>query len=104
MSDKRINTVRLIWLEAFVAVVKEGTYKDAGKSLDVDPTVIMKYIKKLEKWLSRTLVIYFNGSLIVTSDGNEFAHKAETIIDIMYTSRDFLLDSTNIAANTKYML
>lgn len=95
MSDKRVPSVRLIWLECLVEVVECGSYKGAGAKLDLDPTVVKRNIVQLEKWLGRSLAGYFRKQFIVTEDGREFAPKAKTIIDILYTSRDFIIDKNN---------
>lgn len=102
-KDKRVKTVRLIWLEAFVAVAQTGSYKDAGLLLDLDPTVINKYIKSLEEWLSKSLLLRFYKNPKITADGEEFLAKAKTIIELLHTSRDFHIDASNSREMTQYV-
>ncbi|OYU00706.1 MAG: hypothetical protein CFE36_14430 [Sphingomonadaceae bacterium PASS1] len=103
MSEKRIKTVRLIWLEAFVALAKHRNYKQAGEELGVDPTLINKYVDKLSEWLGRKLVLNYNQSLLFTSDCEYFLPKAETIIDLLYTSREFIINEGNRAEMMPYV-
>lgn len=101
MSDKRISTVRLIWLEAFVEVARCRTYKEAGEKLKLDPTVIKKYILSLETWLQKTLHYRWEEKIQISEDGEEFLPKAKTIIELLDSSRDFMITSDNFSGSFK---
>jgi DNA-binding transcriptional LysR family regulator len=91
-----VSSVRLIWLESFVEVARHGTYNEAGSKLKLDPTVIKRNIVQLEQWLGKSLVYKSTPNPKITTDGEEFLPKATTIIDLLYTSRDFMIDSSNM--------
>ena len=102
VSEKRMKTVRLIWLEAFVLVAKCRSFKEAGEKMDVDPTVIKKYISSLESWLDRKIIYSSDRKVTITTDGLEFLPKAETIIELLHTSRDFKIGKNNLG-DVKYI-
>lgn len=103
MSAKRMDSLRLIWLEALVLAVEMKSYKKAGEELGVDPTVIAKYVKSLENWLDRPLIRFFDGKMLIYEDAVDFLPKAKTIIDILYSSRDFVIDQNNAELTAHYM-
>ena len=96
MSDKRVSSVRLIWLEAFVELARCRTYKEAGESLELDPTVIKKYVLSLENWLQKMLHYRHDDKITITEGGEEFLPKAKTIIDLMNNSREFMITADNL--------
>jgi DNA-binding transcriptional LysR family regulator len=97
-----MKTVRLIWLEAFVLVAKSRSFKEAGEKMDVDPTVIKKYISSLESWLDKKLIYSSDRKVATSADGLEFLPKAETIIELLHTSRDFKIGKDNLG-DVKYI-
>lgn len=101
MSGKRVSSVRLIWLEAFVEVASCRSYKEAGEKLDVDPTVIKKYVVRLEMWLEKKLHFRFEDRIVITEEGEEFLAKAKTITELMHDSREFIINADNIGENFK---
>lgn len=101
LSSKRKQSLRLIWLEAFVYAVEMKSFKKAGEKLDVDATVIGRYVKSLEEWLSRVLIRFYEGNMIIYEDAEDFLPKAKTIIDMLETSRDFVFNESNYEERTE---
>ena len=89
MSNKRMDSIRLIWLEAFVALEKHRSYKLAGDELQIDATLVKRYVDGLEGWLFKALVYRCGKAIKITPDGKKFLAKATTIIDTLYGSRRF---------------
>ena len=86
MSRKREDTVRLIWLEAFVATVDEGSKSAAAPHVGVHKSTVSNYVRDLEGWL---------GTVLLTSDvppeltpaGAKFLPKARQVIDLLKSSQ-----------------
>jgi DNA-binding transcriptional LysR family regulator len=73
MSEKRVNSPRLCWLEAFVAVIDSGGVEvHAAEKLGWSASTVNRYIGSLEAWLSRIL---FDGN--VPKAPNDFGVKFE---------------------------
>ena len=89
-----MDSVRLIWLEAFVALEKHRSYKAAGDELEIDATLVKRYVGALEAWLYKALVYRHDNRLKITPDGIKFLPKAINIIDTLNGSRRF--PSSNI--------
>jgi len=87
LSDRRISSVRLIWLEAYIAVYDLGSFTDAGKALGVDQSTVTRYVRQLEHWLRKLLIL--DGSLppFFTDDGKDFVDTAREIVRLMQDSR-----------------
>ena len=93
MSAKRVSTVRLIWLEAFVHAAESGTYKDAGERLGLDPTVVKKYISALENWLDSKLVETGSKKVILKPNGRTFLNSSKIVIQLLYKSKKSSISS-----------
>lgn len=79
MSSDRNESVRLIWLEAFVAVAEAGTYAAAARELRTSPETLSRYIDQLELWLWRRLREN-TGSIELTAIGLDFLQVAKEAI------------------------
>ena len=51
MSKKRMNGLKVVWLESFLAVIEHQTLEKAGHSLGCTHGTISRHIKYLDKWL-----------------------------------------------------
>ncbi|WP_072193762.1 LysR family transcriptional regulator [Pantoea stewartii] len=73
-------------LESFMAVVKEGTIKEASFSLNLTSSPVCRRIKTLESWVGFKLFVRRHNDLILTEKGKEFYEKLlpfhEQIYDI----------------------
>ncbi len=50
------NGLRVVWLEAFVAVADNGTQAAAARELDLDQATVSRYVGALEVWLGKLLL------------------------------------------------
>lgn len=62
-------------LESFMAVVKEGTIKEASFSLNLTSSPVCRRIKTLESWVGFKLFVRRHNDLILTEKGKEFYEK-----------------------------
>ena len=51
MSDKRMNKLKVVWLESFLAVIEHQTLEKAGHSMGCTHGTVSRHIKYLDKWL-----------------------------------------------------
>jgi DNA-binding MarR family transcriptional regulator len=56
MSSLRVDTLRLCWLETFVAVAEEENISAAARELGIDQSTVSRYIQALENWLGEPLI------------------------------------------------
>lgn len=95
MSSLRIDSLRLVWLEAFVQVAETENISEAARELSCDQSTVTRHIQALEKWLGKKLVTPgvmtdaenpgVNVSL--TGDGLAFRELAASIIEKLKGSR-----------------
>lgn len=50
MSSLRIESLRLVWLEAFLMVTEKENVSAAARAMGVDQSTISRYMKALEEW------------------------------------------------------
>jgi DNA-binding MarR family transcriptional regulator len=95
MSSLRIDTLRLCWLEAFVAVAEAENISQAARDLGIDQTTVSRQLKSLEKWLGKPL---FNVGIAhdpedarvsvgSTEEGLQFFEVAEMVIEALQGAR-----------------
>lgn len=56
MSSLRVATLRLCWLEAFVAVSEQENISAAARELNLDQSTVTRYLQRLESWLGKKLI------------------------------------------------
>ena len=88
MSSLRIDTLRLCWLETFIAVSDKENISEAARYLDIDQSTVSRHMQALEKWLGKKLIE--PGKIVdpqdprvsigITEDGRAFYAVAEKII------------------------
>ena len=74
MSKKRMNKLKVVWLETYLAVIKHGTVEKAGLSLGCHHTTVSRNMKKLENWL---------GISPLSEIGLKFEPVAREIVDLL---------------------
>lgn len=79
--------LRIVWLEAFVAVADGTTQEAAAKELDLDQATVSRYVSALEVWLGKVLVdpsvprqLWF--------DGEDFLMTAIEVLTLLREARD----------------
>jgi len=56
MSSLRVESLRLVWLEAFLEVTAAENISAAAKAMNVDQSTVSRYMKALEKWAGKSLL------------------------------------------------
>ena len=74
MSKKRMNKLKVVWLETFLAVIEHKTVKKAGFSLGCHQTTVSRNMKFLEKWL---------GISPLSETGLKFEPVARQIVELL---------------------
>lgn len=95
MSSLRIESLRLVWLETFVAVANAENISAAAKDMGVAQSTVSRNMQALQKWLGKTLIepgtvhdpkdAGINVGL--TDDGRRFVRTAERIARILSAHR-----------------
>lgn len=93
MSKKRIETLKLFWIEAFLAVHEHGSFEKAGTALACDQSTITRSVTNLEGWLRSPL---FNDDIprALTQYGFNFIPTAKEVVRLLITARPTLLSHT----------
>ena len=89
MSSLRIDSLRLIWLEAFVQVAESENISEAARELSCDQSTVTRHIQALQKWLGKKLIDPGKISdcenpgvnIGLTEDGLTFHELAVTVIE-----------------------
>ena len=56
MSSLRLDSLRLCWIEAFVAVADAENISEAAKNLGITQPTVSRYVQRLEHWLGKKLI------------------------------------------------
>lgn len=86
MSDRRIESVRLAWIEAFVAVAEYQSFSLAARHLKCHQSTVSRYVDQLQGWLRRQLIATYTPTTL-TEDGEKFGHVAMEVIRLLDESR-----------------
>ena len=94
MSAQRVDSLRLVWLQAFIKVAECLSHSVAAEELSWDQSTVSRYIKRLEEWLGKEL---FTGFVppVLTKHGKVFLPVAMEVLKLLNNSR------TKAAANRK---
>lgn len=88
MSSLRVETLRLCWLETFVAVEEAENISEAARELGVDQSTVSRYMQSLEKWLGKKLLEPGGASdpadarvyTGITEEGHKFREIADRVL------------------------
>lgn len=88
MSALRIDTLRIVWLEAFVAVAEVENMSEAAGLLGVSQPSMSRYVQALETWTGKKLVVVGGVrdpenprvSIGVTDEGQDFFELAQAVL------------------------
>jgi DNA-binding transcriptional LysR family regulator len=89
-------------LELAVALARAPSLSAAARSLDVTPPAVSMRLRKLEKALGLALAVRTARRLRLTSEGERFAHEAETLLDQLHGLSDsFQRDDRQLAGTLR---
>lgn len=86
MSARRIETVRLAWIEAFLMVAECESQSEAARRLECNQSTISRYMRELQSWLRRPLFDSIE-PLRLSADGKRFRDTAKTVVELLEASR-----------------
>lgn len=86
VSDYRVDTLRLAWLQAFIAVVETNSFSMAAKRLKWSQSTVSRYVKDLSVWLDKPLFASPSVSSL-TPQGAEFLETARQIVAMLQDAR-----------------
>jgi DNA-binding MarR family transcriptional regulator len=95
LSSLRIDSLRLVWLEAFVQVADSENISEAARELSCDQSTVSRYMKALEKWSGKKLIVPSVVSdpenpgvnVKITTAGDEFYDLAKAMIEKLTSFR-----------------
>ncbi len=79
-------------IAVFIQVVRDGSLAKAGRSLDLDPSVVSRAVSLLEKDLTVKLFQRTTRKLALTEEGQAFYQRVEPLIDQLKSLKTFLKD------------
>lgn len=112
MSSLRVESPRLCWIEAFVAVAETENISGAAKEMGLTQPTVSRYLQHLEHWLGKDL-IKVGGvhdpddprvSVALTEDGIQFYPIAEKAISSLVDFRTMEARSEELRSAMASML
>jgi len=87
VSKKRAQTLRLCWLEAFLAVIdNDGVKAKAAEDLGLHESTVGRYLEDLREWFGFPLYDV-NQPPGLTQQGFAFADTAREVVSILENAR-----------------
>lgn len=88
--------MRLVGLEAFVAVAKRQSFRLAAEDLGVTTAAVSKAVAKLEAELGARLLERTSRKVALTEDGRAFLGPARTALDALQSGRDLVASARTV--------
>lgn len=82
MSEKRMDKLKVVWLETFLAVIEHKTYKDTAIALHCTHTTVSRQMKGLENWLGLSPFSQI-GPIKLSNTGEKLEPVARQIVDLL---------------------
>lgn len=79
--------MRLVWLDAFVAVAERESFTDAAKTIGKHQGSVSRYIDQLQRWLGKTLIESYP-PVKLTPEGKAFLPIARQVIALLSDARN----------------
>lgn len=112
MSSLRIGSLRLCWLESFIAVADCENISEAARGLHIDQSTVSRHIISLEKWLGENLVELGAVSdpqnpramMGTTDKGHDFYDIAKDVIEFLRWARTDKVEYKDIIKDIKNII
>ena len=82
-----VRSMKLVWLEAFVAVAEKESFTDAATAVGKSQGSVSRYVKFLEEWLGQTLVESYP-PVQLTTGGKAFLLVARQVLSLLSAARN----------------
>lgn len=79
--------MKLVWLDAFVAVAQRESFTDAAKTIGKDQGSVSRYVNQLQKWLGKTLIESYP-PVKLTPEGKAFLPIARQVVALLTDARN----------------
>ena len=86
MLQRRMNGLKIVWLETFLAVAKHQDFQGAAMALGCDRSTVSRHINELQAWLG-TNPISAHSPVRLSVTGANFHPVAEQVVDLLNGSR-----------------
>lgn len=101
MSKVRRGGLRMIWIEAFLALVDAKTFSAAAKRLNCNQSTVSRDVADLQMWLGHKLFSQY-APCELTSQGEKFEGVALQVVQLLNDSRSSNgMDKTFVAKQPK---
>lgn len=112
MSSLRIESLRLVWLEAFLKVSETENISATARELGVDQSTVSRYLIALQDWLGRDLIEISKikddedagRNVALTPDGAAFIEKAEKAVAALVSFRTEKARRTEVLKSMDFMI
>ena len=82
MSSKRMNTLKVVWLETFLAVIEHKTYTDTATALNCTHGTVSRQMDNLTNWLGLSPFSQV-GPIKLNDTGEELEPVARKIVALL---------------------
>ena len=79
--------MKLIWLEAFVAVAERESFTDAAKTMGKDQGLVSRYVANLRLWLGKNLIESYS-PVKLTPEGEAFLPVARQVLSLLSAAQN----------------
>ena len=112
MSSLRIDSLRLVWLEALIQVAEAENISEAARGLGCDQSTVTRHLQSLQKWLGKKLIEpgqisdYESPGVNIglTEEGREFRDLAADVIERLTAFRTEEARSEELLARKESMV
>lgn len=86
LSKKRRSTLRLVWLESFIAAAEHLSVTKAAEALNTAQSTVSRDLADLDAWLGRALSTN-DTPFVLSSSGKSFLPTAKTVVAMLDDAR-----------------
>lgn len=82
-KEHRLDSLRLVWLRAFVECERQGSFTAAAQQLNCRQPHVSRHIKNLEEWFGAQLFDRAGVAATLTDEGEAFLARAKSILFLL---------------------